>query len=62
MEKETRMKGIDIWLQKLLKVSIDRRKKIERRASNRRLGFDRRMQKINVSIDRRKCSDRRSYV
>ena len=61
MEKETSSKGFDIWLQKQLKISIDRRKSFERRVINRRAGLDRRMFQIEVSFEKRTGNERRAY-
>ena len=61
MEKETSSKGFDIWLQKQLKISIDRRKSFERRVINRRAGLDRRMFQIEVSVEKRTGNERRAY-
>jgi len=61
MEKETSSKGIGAWLQKQLKISIDRRKGFERRVINRRTGLERRMFQIEVPIERRAGNERRSY-
>ena len=61
MEKETSIKSIGAWLQKQLKISIDRRKRFERRVINRRSGLDRRMFQIEVSVERRTGNERRAY-
>ena len=61
MGKETSSNGISAWLQKQLKISIDRRKGFERRVIKRRSGLDRRMLQIEVSIEKRTGNERRSY-
>ena len=61
MEKETSNKGFDIWLQKQLKISIDRRKDFERRVINRRYVLDRRMLLVEVPVERRTGNERRAY-
>ena len=61
MGKEIGSNSISAWLQKQLKISIDRRKGFERRVIKRRCGLDRRMLETDVSIERRTGNERRSY-
>ena len=56
-----RRNGIDRRLHHA-EVSIDRRKRNERRVTSRRSGFDRRVQRLKVSIDRRTFKDQRVYA